>query len=404
MDSREPTPQKLTKSLRRKQRKHRELLARVERTATRLDRRRKKLREIETRIAELERRLAEPRKEGDRRGGLKAARLIFNPSSGPDHGGDNAERLAEIVQSLRTHGIEPDIGLKTSGKAARALAREAVRDGERLVVVAAGDGTVEDVASELVGSATAIGIVPIGTYNNLARSLGVPIDIDEACALIAMGTVRHIDVGRVFSSETTEPSYFLEGAGLGLTALAAAAGQAIEKHRWRMIPGAVRKLFDSKPGTIRIEMDGTAIEANSNIVTVSNSPMMGSNLLVAPDARMDDGWLDIVVYDGMSDAALVQHFAAASSGSPEKLKTYRARRVRIVSDERVPASADKDPAGQQRVVEIEILPRALCVIAGNGIGLGLPVEAAPRAALPVEKPHSNGRGEAAIPGPEHAAP
>ena len=404
MKSKELSSRAVYKALRRKQHKREALLARVEKAAARLERRRSKLHELEARIAELERRTAGPHKNGrgpSRGGVLEPARLIFNPTSGRNHE-DNAARLTEIVQSLRAHGIDAQIGLKTSGKAARSLANEAVRSGHPLVVVAAGDGTIEEVASQLVGSSTTLGIVPIGANNNLARSLGVPLDIDNACALIAMGTTRHIDAGRVLSSGHPEAEFFLEGAGVGLFAIAAIAAHATEKRGWRLLPGALRKLFETKPGSIRVEMDGTVVEAHSHIVTVSNAPLMGDNLLVAPGAKMDDGWFDVTIYDGMGEAALIRHFAPAAGSDP--LKTYRARHVRITSGEPAPANSGKTLTGQQRVVEIEMLPKALSVIVGNGIGLSLPMESAPSAAVSVEPaPHPNGSAEVAISEPGHTA-
>jgi len=152
-------------------------------------------------------------------------------------------------------------------------------------------------------------------------------------------------------------------------------------------------------------MDGVTVEAHSRIVTVSNAPLMGSNLLIAPDAKMDDGWFDITIYEGMGDAALIQHFMASSGGKPAPLKTYRARHVRITSEESVLANSDKDLAGQQRVVEIEMLPKALSVIVGNGIGLSLPMASAPHTAVAAPDPGSNGNrsAEVAAAKPEHAA-
>jgi diacylglycerol kinase family enzyme len=130
---------------------------------------------------------------------------------------------------------------------------------------------------------------------------------------------------------------------------------------------------------------------------------MGNNLMISPGAKMDDGWFDVVIYDGMGDAALVQHFVGSSGATPEKLKSYRARHVRITSELKVMANSDKDLTGEQHVIEIKLIPRGLSVIAGNGIGLTLPVEAAPRvSARAVDAPHTNGATEAAIAGPEHA--
>src|SRR5438105_289319 len=173
MDVSEESLRSLAKSLRRNQRKHSDMLAKVEKTSARLDRRKSKLQILESLIADQERRLAEPRREtassADGPGPFRPARLIFNPSSGKETA-DSGERLAEIVKALRAHGIEPHVGIKTSGKAARLMARKAVKAGHSLVVVAAGDGTIGEVASELIGSTTVLGIVPSGTMNNVARS------------------------------------------------------------------------------------------------------------------------------------------------------------------------------------------------------------------------------------------
>jgi diacylglycerol kinase (ATP) len=216
---------------------------------------------METEIAGLESRLSAPRKgrfgqQAASDGKLKHARLIFNPTSGRDNE-DNAARLAKIVSSLRAHGIEARVGLKTSGGAARQIARAAVAAGDPLVVVAGGDGTIGDVAAQLIGSNTVLAIVPTGTMNNVARSLGVPLGIDDACALIGMGTTRHIDIGRVISNGSPQAEYFMECAGVGLSAIAAMAGQAYEKRRWRLIPRALRRFVEAKLGTIVVEMDDT---------------------------------------------------------------------------------------------------------------------------------------------------
>jgi hypothetical protein len=112
----------------------------------------------------------------------------------------------------------------------------------------------------------------------------------------------------------------------------------------------------------------------------------------------------LTIYDGMGNAALVQHFMSAAGGTSDSLKTYRARHIRITSEDSVLANSDKDLAGPQRVVEIDIVPKALSVIVGNGIGLSLPMESAPRAAASAASaaesaPHTNGSGEAVTSGP-----
>src|SRR5690349_2317207 len=121
MSQHEPSQATLFRTLLRKQKKHAVQLAKLERSSARLDRRKARFAKLEANIADLERQLAAPRKEhlGERApsdGTLRQARLIFNPSSGRD-AENNAQRLAQVVSSLRAHGIEAHVGLKTSGGA-----------------------------------------------------------------------------------------------------------------------------------------------------------------------------------------------------------------------------------------------------------------------------------------------
>src|SRR4029077_2688404 len=127
-----------------------------------------------------------------------------------------------------------------------------------------------------------------GSANNLARSLGIPLDLDDACALIGAGSTRQIDVGHVLGEKKAAAKYFLETTGIGLTAIAIPTGQAVRKGQLFGLPHALRKLFDHKPEAVEVVLDdGVAISANSQLVTVSNAPLMGRNFLLAPSAKMD---------------------------------------------------------------------------------------------------------------------
>ena len=383
-------PTRLVARLRSLQEKQRKRVHHVETATADLERRTVRLRSVERSIADLERRVAGPLRQAAEDGSstepaLIPALLIFNPGAGR-RAEDNTLRLTAIVRGLRAHGIEARIGLKTSGKAARTLAEQAVRDGCALVVVAGGDGTLQDVASQLIGSSTVLGIIPTGTMNNVARSLGIPLDIDDACALIGMGTTRHIDVGRVVGDGRPSVEYFLDCAGVGLLAIAALAGQSLQKGRWGLLPRVLRSVLRARRlGGLRVEIDDLVLRPSTEVVTVSNAPLMGNRLLAAPDAKMDDGLLDVAVYDGMKRGALARHLRAAAAGTDDgQVVSYRARRVRICADAPMPTNSDMALPEPRALVEIEVVPGALCVIVGNGIGLTVPVEAAP--AAPADAP------------------
>jgi YegS/Rv2252/BmrU family lipid kinase len=267
-----------------------------------------------------------------------------------------------------------------------------------LVIVAAGDGSIEDVVPALVGSDTALGIIPIGTMNNIARALGVPLTLEDACALLGMGITREIDAGQVQTNGKGEIEYFLESAGVGLTAIAIPAGQAAEKHRWDLLPNALRKLFDAEPANLTIELDdGQVMDLKSEVVTVSNSPLLGDNILIAPDAKMDDGQLDIATYAGMGKTDLLGYFIAASKGKraqDPRVVFHRAKHVSIQSQQPVDAHSDKEVVEGKQVLDIKIVPKALRIVAGKGIALTYPIDDVP-SQPPLAGPQSKSDEQAA---------
>jgi len=380
-----------------------ELTARIERTRHKLDKRAIRLRRLEAKIAQAERQayaLAHPDGQPAPAAApnLRRAFLIFNPTSGQD--AKDSRSLQTILEALRAHGIEAQVGFKTSGKVARQLTREALAQKHDLVITAGGDGTIEDVVSQMVGTDATLGIMPVGTRNNLARELGIPLDLNQACELLAAGITRKIDIGRVCAGERKDVEYFLETAGLGLSAVVLPAGQDIRKGRLRNLSAALRKLFEIKPGAIEFELDGKErVTANTRVVTVSNAPLIGVNLLIAPEAKMDDGLLDIAVYDDMANSELAAYFLATTNGRRAyhpNVRFYRARRVVIRSSERLPVMSDKDVVEDRQQLEIEIIPRAINAVVGNGMALTLPVEAVPSVPpLAGPQPAANGEAQAA---------
>ena len=364
-------------------RKHGKLAKKMEQKSTKFQKKTRKLQKLEAKIARMEQQAHKPVLDADGKpimtvdaATLRPVRLIFNPKSGLTK---KIASLEEVVEMLRRHGLQAEVTVKTSGKVARAAAKAAGENKEKLVIAAGGDGTIEDVATQIVGTDTILGILPIGTRNNLARELGIPLDLDQACALLAAGITRKIDVGRVKANEKPEVEYFLESAGIGLSAIVLPAGQELRKGRLAKLPSALRRLFEFKPGAVEVELDnGERIIANSSLVTVSNAPLLGMNYMIAPDANMDDGLLDIAVYDGMTGTDLTKYFLKTTNGRrayDPNVRFFRSRRVVIRSNQTLPIAADADVVPERKTLEIEIVPGALSAIVGNGIGLGRPVEA-----------------------------
>ena len=130
------------------------------------------------------------------------------------------------------------------------IAREAVADGVEVVLVGGGDGTVSEVARELVHKSATLGILPIGTFNNIARSIGVLSDLPVATNIIATGHVNEIDVGLA-----NDTHYFFEAAGAGLDATLFPVGEEIKSGRWTRIVQAARLALEYQPQTFSITFD-----------------------------------------------------------------------------------------------------------------------------------------------------
>ena len=161
--------------------------------------------------------------------------------------------MREISDILASYGIGVDVRVKLKKSIARKDARRAAKQGCRLVLAAGGDGTVAAVAQGLIGTSATLGILPLGTYNNTATSLGIPTDLHEACALIAAGVERRVDVGEVRATGKRKPVVFLEIGAVGLPATVTALGQHLEKGRWDAARETVGPALAMQPTQARLQ-------------------------------------------------------------------------------------------------------------------------------------------------------
>lgn len=308
--------------------------------------------------------------------------LILNPAA--KSFGEQIGHPRLVVEALARVGIHPQVQLTTLEVGARALAQQAVEREARLVIGLGGDGTIEEVATGLLNSDCVFGILPLGTMNNVARSLGIPLELQAACQLLAMGTTRHIDVGCVVTPDRAVEGYFLEAAGIGLSALAVPMGEDAEKGRWSGVFNRLGDFFAANLANVTvIDDNGKEITALTHVVTVANAPLFGNNMLIAPDAKMDDGLLDVAIYEAMELVDLARYFFNISGGNrtqEPRVHFRQVHKVEIKADAPLAANADLDVLSEQQAWTIEIAPRALAVIVGNGPALTIPVTAAPPAA------------------------
>ena len=295
-------------------------------------------------------------------------RLIMNPHAGQKLGmATNASDVDAVLAALHAAGIDATLYPTDRPRHATELARGAVNDGCELVIAAGGDGTVSETAEGLIGTDTALGIMPLGSIMNMARTLCIPRDLNQAAQVIADGRVLTMDAGRVSNA------LFLEAAGVGLAAALFGYFERLDSGRAR-IRGVMRGLwrFLTNLGRPRLilDIDGERIQTHAGMVTVANGPFVGAAYALAPQALVDDGLLDVVVFRGASVPRMLVHMVFVAGGRrlppPPEAQVWRARRVEVMTRRRrqLPVHADGSVVGATPA-RFEVLPAALRVLIGT---------------------------------------
>ena len=286
-------------------------------------------------------------------------RVIWNPNAGSKAGlSTNGTDEPTLRALMSRHGLGDDLRIPGSAEEAIGAAREAVDDGVRILVAAGGDGTVSSIGFELLGTETALGILPLGSVMNVARSLGIPREIEAAAEILERGYTRRIDVGYANGVP------FLEAGSVGLNAAIFGQAQRFDHGHYGSIVDLIRVFVAYQPGRMRIVLDDRVVRTRALMITVANGPYTGLGMTFAPDARLDDGRFDIRVFRGFSKWELVRHLGSILLGrraySP-KIRTYRSQRVVIDSSRPRPSRVDAKDLGMTPV-EFRVAPQALRVV------------------------------------------
>jgi len=286
-------------------------------------------------------------------------RFLVNPASG---GGKGERALSQLGEAAAKAGAELVISQNVEDLAAQA--RKAAEDGLERLVAAGGDGTFHHVAQGLAGSECAMGLVPLGRGNDLAGTLGIPSELPRAVEVAISGPVRRIDLGQV------DRRFFLGYCGVGFDSEVASyvhqergpfGGQAAYFY------GVLRTLVAFKPPVIRVEHDGGVYERGAMFAVVSNHPRFGAGMFIAPEAKIDDGMLDLVVVEAISKVKLLRIFPKVYKGEHvghPAVTIVRTRSARIYVDRTMTMASDGEPIMQvgEQGVEVSVRPGALGVV------------------------------------------
>jgi YegS/Rv2252/BmrU family lipid kinase len=272
-----------------------------------------------------------------------------------------AEAAARSQAALGAAGVDAAVWLTEGPGHARELARRAVETGADVVCAWGGDGTVNDVASALLGTRAALAVVPAGSGNGFARDLGIPLDIEAALDVVVRGETRVIDAGEVNGRP------FVNVSGLGFDAHVAHrfAGRSVARGQWAYVRVAWGGIFGFRPPVVRIEADGCEIwNGPALAVAIANTRQWGSGALIAPAARPDDGRLDVVAVAPRSVPSLLLQAPRLWAGTIGRARGVVMRPfATLVIDASVdtPWHVDGEPAGFTRRVHARVRPACLRV-------------------------------------------
>lgn len=240
------------------------------------------------------------------------------------------------------------------------LAAQAVREGFDIVVAVGGDGTVNEVARSLIGTSTALAVIPCGSGNGLARHLQLPLSAPAAIEVINQGLVHHLDYGLI-----NDRPFFCT-CGVGFDAFLSLKF-AESKHRG--LKSYVEKTLTDglryKPDTYLIEDETGSKQYRAFLIACANASQYGNNAFIAPTASMKDGLLDVIIIEPFSKLeapSIVLQLFGKTLSSNSHVKTFRSRRLRIVRETEGPAHSDGDAFTTGREINVEVVPGQLAVV------------------------------------------
>lgn len=265
----------------------------------------------------------------------------------------------QLLDRLRASGLEPvEASTNSPGEISEAIRQH--RDRVELVIVGGGDGALNAAAEGLLETGLPLGILPLGTANDLARTLGIAPDPAQACDVIAAGHRKRIDLGWL------NGKHFFNVASIGLTVQITRELSRETKSRWGVLAyplTALRVLWSARPFHAEIWVDGTTHRVKAVQIAVGNGRHYGGGLTIADDAAIDDGWLDLYAAEVAHWWQVVALLPALRTGAfrhRDDVKNLRGREFKITTRHSRQATADGEIVSSTPL-HFRLVPRALDV-------------------------------------------
>lgn len=287
---------------------------------------------------------------------------IINPVSGAGARGAVASLRTALVRSeAERRGLRAEIHVTSGAGHAHAIASASAAAGASLVVVWGGDGTLNEAGAALLGSRTAIGLVPAGSGNGLAAALAVPHDPRAALAIAFDGRTRTIDAGMMAGRP------FFNIAGIGFDARVAThfnRRTVGHRGRWPYLALGAREGWRYRASEYRVELDGQPQVLLALVIAFANGQEYGMGARLSPAAELDDGLLDLTIVEERAVLARLWHARHLAMGTlhlAPRVRTARVTTASVEAEQPMEFHVDGEPGLANGRIDVTILPRVLNV-------------------------------------------
>jgi diacylglycerol kinase (ATP) len=297
---------------------------------------------------------------------LLPAIVFVNPSAG---GGRVLSCVPRIRQVFEAAAAPAEFVFVRDAKDLESKAVAAIKSGKRLLFALGGDGTFQELVNAAYGADVILGVLPAGGGNDFAASLGLPQDPVAAAEMILRGETKQVDLVRARTADGRVRLY-LGGGGLGIDAEAARHANGMFRRlpgRSRYVAAALWAFCGYRAIGVRAEFPGSdlpGMEVNALLAAVLNTPTYGSGIRLAPDARLDDGWLDAVFLEDLNVfqvAKLLPRLVWSGELRTPRVKRMRVRAVKFTTVRPCMFHGDGEILGPTPV-EIDVVPQAVRVL------------------------------------------
>jgi diacylglycerol kinase (ATP) len=283
--------------------------------------------------------------------------FVVNPISG---GKNKSGFQALVISNLDHTKYEPTILFTEKPGHACDITRDALQKGFKKIIAVGGDGTVNEVANLLINTDAALGIIPFGSGNGLARHMGIPVSPAKAIASLNTAKIKINDVG------TLNGMPFFSVSGIGFDAH---IGKIFATLKGRGFVGYIKAVLTEfanyKSQNYKITMNGQTIEKNAFLITFANGSQYGNNAYIAPKALVDDGLLDVCVlkpFPVYNMPGLALRVFNKTADKSKYLDTLKGNVITVLREQEGPIHIDGEPFETGKEIKIGIIPASLNVL------------------------------------------